>query len=326
MSVTIKDIARIAGVSYSTVSKALNDSPLVKKKTKEAILKVAEQLGYQPNMAAKSLVSKKSQIIGVAWPTVERPAWSTLITKINDLLGQQAYHTLLSINPVDSAITIFNRFHVDAILLFQEESRGRPGLPQSTVPILCYGKPEGQLSAVDVNRRKAMFAAVRYLYERNHRRLAYIGDLSPNDLIQQEKYIGFAEAIIQFGLPTHPLMTMNTAGNSADQGYRLTKQLLHSAYEPTAIVSGSYDITVGVMRALKEEGVIVPADLSLISYDNIPQMASFDVPITAVGAPIERIAAGIVDSLFAIINKTKLSPFCKQIEIELVERASCQPL
>lgn len=73
MNVTIKDIARVANVSYSTVSKALNDSPLVKENTKKKILQIARELGYHPNIAAKSLVSKKSDTIGVVWPTIERP-------------------------------------------------------------------------------------------------------------------------------------------------------------------------------------------------------------------------------------------------------------
>jgi LacI family transcriptional regulator len=82
--VTIKDIAQRAGVSFSTVSKALLDSPLVKHQTKQHILSIAKEMGYQPNIAARSLVSRRSGAIGVVWPSVERAALSSLITSLNE--------------------------------------------------------------------------------------------------------------------------------------------------------------------------------------------------------------------------------------------------
>ncbi|WP_317951116.1 LacI family DNA-binding transcriptional regulator, partial [Rossellomorea marisflavi] len=98
MGVTIKDIAKAAGVSFSTVSKALRDSPLVKEPTKKRITDIAMELGYQPNAAARSLVSKKSHTIGIIWPTIEGTAHSSLITRLNTQLEQLSYTTLISIN------------------------------------------------------------------------------------------------------------------------------------------------------------------------------------------------------------------------------------
>ncbi|GAE92175.1 hexuronate utilization operon transcriptional repressor ExuR [Gracilibacillus boraciitolerans JCM 21714] len=86
MNVTIKDIAKEANVSYSTVSKALNNSPLVKEITKQKILRVAKQMGYEPNLAAKQLVRKKTEVIGLLWPTIERLVLATLVTNISKLL------------------------------------------------------------------------------------------------------------------------------------------------------------------------------------------------------------------------------------------------
>jgi LacI family transcriptional regulator len=326
MSVTIKDIAKVAGVSYSTVSKAINNSPLVKKKTKDRILTIALQLGYEPNMAAKSLVSKKSQIIGIAWPTVERLAWSTLVTKINDLLGQHSYNTLLSINPVESAVSIFNQFKVDGILVFKEENDQEilSEMFHSKVPILWFGKPGFRgFPAIDVNRRKAIFEAVKFLAGLNHKKIAYIGDLSQKNINQQEKFMGFTEGIIQFGLPTHPEMAIDTNGNSLDKGYESAKKLLNSSFLPTAIVSGSYDITAGVLKALKEKGIKVPDDMSVISYDNIPQMSKLEVPINAVGAPVSLIAESIVQSILFLISHQHQTPDFPEIKIELIDRESC---
>ncbi|MFC7395088.1 LacI family DNA-binding transcriptional regulator [Scopulibacillus cellulosilyticus] len=327
MSVTIKDVARVAGVSYSTVSKALNNSPLVKEKTKIKILQAAKQLGYQPNFAAKSLVSKKSSIIGVVWPTVERMAWSALATNINDALVKKSYNMLLSINPLASAISIFNQFRVDGILVFQEERTLLESTDiKSTVPILFYGESgSSHYPEINVNRRKAIFEAVRYLAEMGHRRIAYIGDLSHKEANQQEKLIGFSEGIMQFGLVSHPDMAVHVKKLSWEEGFRATKQLLQSSYRPTAIVSASYDLSAGIIRAVRDASLRIPIDISLISYDNIPQMAGLEIPLTAVGTPVDKLAENLVEALLKIIeHPDSIHPF-DDIDIELNERASCGP-
>lgn len=156
MNITIKDIAKQAGVSYSTVSKALRDSPLVKAPTKNKIISIAEELGYVPNIAARSLVQRKSFTIGVVWPTVERVTLSALITKINELLEERSYTTLLSINKVNTAISTFIRFQVDAIIVFAENEEDSDVVMkyQSKVPILYYGNKENlEYPTIDVNRR-----------------------------------------------------------------------------------------------------------------------------------------------------------------------------
>ncbi|UOF90308.1 LacI family transcriptional regulator [Fodinisporobacter ferrooxydans] len=326
MNVTIKDIARMAGVSYSTVSKALNDSPLVKEKTKSKILNIATQLGYQPNFAAQSLVSKKSNTIGVLWPTVERLALSTLATQINSKLEQHSYSMILSINPIDSAIKLFNRFQVDAILLFDEEQpEQNTEVTSSVVPILCYGElGASKFPTITVDRRQAILKAVQYLTNLGHRRISYIGDLS-RKINQQEKYIGFMEGIMKYGLLSHPQMATDSLGLSWQAGYQAAKSLLESEYHPTAVISGSYDLTVGIIRAIHEAKLQIPNDISLISYDNIPQMENLEIPVTAVGAPIEKISDSIVESLLTIIEHQNLDAKKSFVESELFERSSCCP-
>jgi LacI family transcriptional regulator len=330
MNVTIKDIARLSGVSYSTVSKALNDSPLVKPDTKKKILSVAQKLGYQPNIAAQSLVSKKSKTIGVLWPTVERAAVSSLATKINEELEKNGYSMILSINSVESAINLFNRFLVDGILVFDESvtPNHQLGSISSPAPVLCFGESGSRnIPSLDVNRKEAIYEAVNYLGGLGHKQISFIGDLSKR-VIQQEKYIGFTKGIFDLGLNVHPQMAVDTHGLSWEDGYNATKELLASSYKPTAIVSASYDLTLGVIRALKELGLKIPHDLSLISYDNIPQLAKLEVPITACGAPLEKMAKGIVDTLLILINSNQSGSLVDQLpalKSELIVRSSCVP-
>jgi LacI family transcriptional regulator len=327
MDVTIKDIARIAGVSFATVSKALNNSSLVKPSTKLKIHQIAEQMGYQPNIAAKSLVSKRSRTIGAVWPNVDRATLSTLATKINEELNKSSYSMILSINPAESAIQLFNQIQVDAILVFdRSDPTSYAGPITSKVPVLCYGEPASKgFPSIYVDRRKAIFKAVQYLSSLGHRRITYIGDASNRRISQQEKYLGFTDGIIEFGLLTHPNMTVNSNGLDSYEGYKAAKQLLASSYKPTAIISGTYDLSIGILRALQEENIRIPQDVSFVSYDNIPQMKNLPVPLTAVGGPIDSIAKKVVESILFMIEKNEQLPLIQTVEPELVERDSCQP-
>ncbi|WP_332629424.1 LacI family DNA-binding transcriptional regulator [Halalkalibacter flavus] len=326
MGITIKDIAKHAGVSYSTVSKALRDSPLVKKPTKIKIMKIAEELGYQPNVAARSLVQKKSFTIGVVWPSVERIAPSILITKINDLLEEKSYTTLLSINKVESAIATFNRFQVDAILVFGENKTVLSDSSiQTTVPILYYGlKENSTYPTIDVNRRKAIKLAVNYLQEIGHKKIAFIGDLSDVDPLQKEKAIGFFEAMNVKRASELPDLVIPTNGLEVHDGFHAAKTLLSNNTDITAIISGSYDLTRGILRATSELALHVPKDLSIISYDNIPQSDNLEVTLSTVGVPVTRIAKQINEALLSIIEGNDIQDSII-LEPELNIANSCAP-
>ncbi|WP_202076589.1 LacI family DNA-binding transcriptional regulator [Caldalkalibacillus salinus] len=326
MGVTIKDIARLAGVSYSTVSKALNDSPLVRPDTKQKILDIANELGYQPNIAAKKLVSNQSKTIGVVWPTVNRVALSTIVTKLNEAVEAANYSMILSINDVTSAINLFKRFQVDGILVFETSHQIlREGI-DSQIPLTLIAVPDSPLPSIDVRRRDAIYKAVAYLHNLGHEKLAYVGHLPEQQDGQFEKYIGFTEALIRLGLNPRPEMFVNTEGLYVDHGYRAMHKLLQSGERPTAVIAGSYEITQGIIRATKEAGLRIPKDISLVGYDNIPQMEELEVPVTAVGASAETIANKAVDVLFKYIHDPKAQPTVASIEPEVNERKSCQPL
>src|SRR5699024_1122668 len=192
MSVTIKDIANIAGVSYSTVSKALNNSPLVKKETKDRIVKIAEEMGYEPNFAAQRLVLKQTKIIGLIWPTIERVVLSTLVTEISNEINKTPYSMILSVDPIQTAFETFRHFQVDGIILFDENIDDLIE-PQSAL-LLSYGvsKKKGpKYPIIDPNHEKAMYMAVEYLSTLGHTKIAYIGDLTSHSPMQIEKYQGF---------------------------------------------------------------------------------------------------------------------------------------
>ncbi|GGE26554.1 putative HTH-type transcriptional repressor ExuR [Pullulanibacillus camelliae] len=324
MSVTIKDIAKQAGVSYSTVSKALRDSPLVKPPTKKRIIAIAEQLGYKPNVAARNLVSRRSQTIGVVWPTIERVAHSALITSLNQRLEAINYTTLISINDMKTAFSTFNQYPVDAILAFNDSYS--PIDYTSSVPIVTYGIA-GQHSpflTIDVNRKKAIQIAVEQLIQLGHQHISYIGDLS-GDFLQEEKVKGFKNALELFQLKPFADQTIKVQGLEQYDGYIAARKLLGKKSRPTAIISGSHDLSRGILQAIYENQLSVPVDISLISYDNIPERHHLDIALSTVGVPIDTITKTLVDALMHTIEG-KAVPQTIYLEPELNLASSCQAL
>ncbi|MBS4210202.1 LacI family DNA-binding transcriptional regulator [Bacillus sp. FJAT-50079] len=323
MSVTIKDIAVAAGVSYSTVSKALNHSPLVKPETKNKIIEIANQMGYEPNYAAQRLVKKESKLIGLAWPTLERMAHSVLATKINEEITRNGYSMILSINPIQTSLDIFKRYQAEGIIIFNEDNEKLDNFTIS-IPIISYGVGEGKnLPIIDVNYQKAMYTAVEHLVQYGHKHIAFVGDFSSIDDRQIEKYKGFQKAMEHFQLPFNHDLLINTGGLSWYDGYMAAKRFLQASSLPTAVIGASYDLSAGIVRAIREANLIIPKDISIISYDNIPQMENMEIPLTSVGVPVDRMAVKIVQTILHSIEKAEAIPLIQTLDPLLTERDSC---
>lgn len=328
MNVTIKDIAKIANVSYSTVSKALNNSPLVKPTTKEKIMTIANELGYQPNFAAQRLVSNRTNIIGLIWPTIDRVVLSTLVTEINKKIEKTSYSMILSVEPIPQSLETFKRFQVDGIIYFDESFEKI--IPEMDSPLVIYGvqDPHHNHPVIDPNHAKSMFLAVNHLKSLGHKRIAYIGDLNTEDPRQVNKFNGYLKAMKDLKLPLNEQDHIDTGGLNWNHGYDGVKKLFQFNTLPTAIISGSYDISEGILRRVKEEKMDVPNDISIVSYDNVPQMEKMEVPLTSVGVSLSYLAKNITNKIIEHIEKPD-SPNAKEnilLQPIITERDSCKPL
>jgi len=322
--VTIKDIAERAGVSFSTVSKALRDSPLVQNKTKQHIHSIAKDMGYQPNIAARSLVSRKSGAIGIVWPSIERAALSSLLTRLNEELENYGYITLLSISNIESAIETFRRYQVDAILAFGDRDNKPNPIDSSAmqIPILTYGAADyTPYSAVDVNRGQAIRLAVRHLANLGHKEIAYIGEPKSHDPLQAVKIEAFQEEIRNHGLRLTDDSILQMNGLEFHDGYIAARKMMDRPLRPTAVISGGIDLTRGILRAVSELGLSVPHDVSVVSYDNLPQMENLEVPMTVVGVALSSIADAIAKTILELINAPNMIKTV-HLEPELVIRSS----
>ena len=317
--VSIKDIAERAGVSYSTVSKALNDSPLVKEETKRRILEIARSMGYQRNLLARHLVSGRTRLIGFGLVNLGNPIFANLTIELHRALAALDYRMVIAISPDE--IDLLNQMRADGLVIWADLVSRHPHLMEELgrwqAKTLVIGTDEPvPLPHVRFDRRAGIAEAVRYLRSFGHRRIGFIGSS------QEIKVRAFLEAVEQAGLQPSPDW-LYPAEPTFEGGYRAIRYARPDVPMPTAFIGLNNLITKGALRALLELGYRVPQDVSLIGYDNLPDMQFAEVPITTVGPSLEEVADFAAHRVVDMING-KPGPDAHVIQPILIPRASVE--
>lgn len=296
MAVTLKDVAEACGVSYSTVSKALKNSQLVKPNTKQMIQQKALEMNYIPNHSARALVSKKSGTIGLIWPSVDRVAVTHLITEINLAIKSLGYVMFVSIDDVAAASKKFVEFGCDGIVIFDEgETTNLPPEIYNNVPVVAYDVDRDiPYPIVNVNHAEAMIIAIKELLAKGIDRIDYIGDIRTNDARQITKKDAIANYCEQHRIQYRMI---DSSGLNAIEAETSVKHFLQESSLAPGVICGSYDITVGTINAMGSDEQPI-----IYSYDNIPQIKKIDYPVQAIGVPTAEIAQQVVAILDKVIK------------------------
>ncbi|WP_128656015.1 LacI family DNA-binding transcriptional regulator [Paenibacillus sp. 598K] len=299
--ITIKEIAKLAGCSFSTVSKALNDSPLVKEETKRKVLRIAEQYGYRRNLLARQLVSGKSGMIGLIWQDVDNPLYAQLAMRLFQMFQRHGYETVMMMSPPEQAADWFRQMRVDGLIFWGDVEAHALQLSKRLAlldtPLLVVGSNTHlPVHALQIDRKAGIYAAVEHLHALGHRRIGYIGDGKP------VKERGYREALLDFGLRLHPGDVLE-GGMSWEEGYEAIRRLDAADGLATAYIGGNNLVTRGALRAFAERGIAVPAEVSLIGYDELPEMAYAEVPLTSVGPPLEEVAERTVEMMLTMVRQ-----------------------
>ncbi|MGO1420814.1 MAG: LacI family DNA-binding transcriptional regulator [Staphylococcus equorum] len=296
MAVTLKDVAEACGVSYSTVSKALKNSQLVKPKTKQMIQQKALEMNYIPNHSARALVSKRSGTIGLIWPSVDRVAVTHLISEINRAIKSLGYVMFVSIDDVAAASKKFVEFGCDGIVIFDEgDNSNLPPEIYNNVPVVAYGVDRDiPYPIINVNHAEAMIMAINALLEQGIQTIDYIGDINTNDARQIAKKDAITDYCNAQNI-TYRIIDSN--GLNAIEAEASVKQHLKTDTLSPGVICGSYDITVGTINTIGPENQPM-----IYSYDNIPQIKKLDYPVNAIGVPTSEIAQQIVTTLDKVIK------------------------
>ncbi len=330
---TLEDIAKIAGVSRATVSRVVNNHPNIRESVRERVQQVIDEVGYHPNIAARSLVTQQSGIIGLVIPRniatfFSDPYFPRLTEGIARACNQYDYTlSLFLLATEEDERKLFPRISqsslVDGIIV-QATHLGDellPKLSEGNVPFLVAGRPVNveDASYIDVDNVAGAQNAVAYLIRLGYRRIATItGAL--NSSAGKDRLQGYREALSERGLSIDSDLIIE--GDFTETGgYFAAKQLLNQ--RPDAIFVGSDTMALGVSRALQEEGVRIPEDIALVGYDDLPPAQLITPQLTTVRQPIQRFGFQAVELLLDIIQNGTHPPRRVILGTELIIRDSC---
>ena len=314
--VSIKDIARAAQVSHSTVSRALRDSPLVNPETRALIRKIATEKGYTVSAVARSLVTRRTNTLGVVVTSIADPFVGEVVGGIEEFAHSSGYSVILATCHADPereqrAVRSFQERRVDGILVTASRVGALylPLLREMEVPIvLINNQHPGEFGYhVSIDNPAGACAVTARLLELGHRRIAYIGDRSGLHS-DSERCSGYRDTLIGAGISYDDALVAYGDGGP-DGGLRAMLQLLGQPDPPTAVFCYNDMSAYGAMRAVREHGLRVPEDVSVAGFDDLFLSSFTDPPLTTVRQPkheMGRDAAGILLDLLSGGNPTSI--------------------
>lgn len=290
--ITIKDIAKMAEVSVTTVSRVINNKPDVSKNTKNRVLKIIDKTGYKPNKVARGLVLSKTYTIGLVIPDISNPFFPEVSRGVENKAKSLGYSVILcdtdnDIKEEKRAIELLLSQKVDGIILsFSIDNRETLlELEKKNIPIIQIDREiiDSKFSSVTINNIKSAYKATEHLIKNGHKKLGHLnGNLATKT--GQDRLKGFKEAIRKYKIELNENWIMN--GNySRSSGYELTKKLLKKKKRPTAIFAANDYMAIGAYEAVFETDFNIPNDISIIGHDNIeissvvkPGLTTMDQP------------------------------------------------
>lgn len=295
--VTIKDIAKVAGVTYATVSRALNGQPGVNPLTRQKIIDISKEMNYVPNLAAKRLADKNSKTIGFYWPLKSLFFWR-LCNELHIEANKRGFSILASFGEPEQALRLFNEHFIDRVLFWtgdgwvpsMEFYKARE-LIRNKILLIGGGTMEGA-HQIAIERKEGIFNAVKKLAELGHRRIVFLG-------AETDKMVGFTLGLLEFELEytSDSIITYDGRGPFPDEKL---SSLFSSKQtnKPTAIIVDSQGALFDFLTIIRQCKFRIPDDFSLIVYDSIPEMEQIiEIPITTVGPDIHELAVKALDIL-----------------------------
>lgn len=331
MTLTLEDIGRLAGVSRSTVSRVINHQS-VSPEVRERVQEVIERTGYTPNVAARSLVSGRSGVIGLVIPSrvhslFEDPYFSMLIQGIStasNLAGNTLSLFLFQNAEEESALypRVVTSGFVDG-LIFTATRMGDPLLARvadDNVPIVIIGRPDiDGISYVDVDNRGGGLRAATHLCGLGYERIGILG-APPNTTAGVDRLNGFMEGLAVCGAPLHTRLRVD-GDFSEEGGYQAMLELL--PHHPDAVFVASDTMAMGALRALRERNVLVPNEVAIVGFDGAPASAKSVPALSTIRQPVTETGSRAVHVLNDLITGKVEGPTIEILPVELVVRESC---
>ncbi|MBM7579939.1 LacI family DNA-binding transcriptional regulator [Jeotgalibacillus terrae] len=289
MTVTIKDIAKAANVSFSTVSKALNDSPLVKEPTKQMIISIAKEMGYEVNTAAKILATGKSNSVGIYCPDISRPEYAEYSQEISLQLKNRGFLPCISSSGFEDAKELFTRLKAAAVITIDQNDMSFSGI-ECNIHAFGYNEESNHHSL----KKEAAAKAANLLFKTGHQTVLVVSEYSDSDWLYRE----FKNVALKSG--NHPpSIHHQRISYNTDEFFASMRSILDHMM-PDAVVCTSGKIAELNLLVTNALGLKVPEDLSIMGYDELMNSTS---PVSLFGLHIHKLAERTANEVYNFLNQ-----------------------
>ena len=332
---TTEDVARIAGVSQSTVSRVLNNYPYIRKNTRDKVLAVIEELGFTRDEIARSLVEKRTASIGLILGSISNPFFAetaeVIIQRAQELKYDViVYNTGHKDENLEQAINLLIGKRVEGIIITsvsKNYTKKIQKLHENGFPILLYNSflDIKNVNFIVMDNRKGARLAVQHLIELGHKKIAKISGPSKY-LATYERTVGYKEELVENGYKIDENLIFNSE-YSYDKIYTFTKKLLKKKDKPTAIIAASDQMALAVLDAASSLNLKIPDDLSVIGFDNIRLASNEFIGLTTISQQMDKMSLTALEKLIYLIENKETASSSIQVFLkpELIIRKTTGP-
>lgn len=325
---TLAEVAAAAGVSAMTVSRALNDQPGVSRKTRDAVVKLASEMGYETNRIAQKLSSGHSRVIGVLADHLDNPFVSSLVTGVVRAAAAAGNEVLIyslfdhQKRPPAKVLRLLQQFTDGVVALLPYEFGFVQPLTEGRYPVVTIDNPSehSELPSVAADSYGGARLAMRHLAELGHKRIAFLSGAEQLDSARQRRR-AYDDAVSVLGLVRDPALVL-PGDYTLESGRAAAERMLKLKKPPTAVFAGNDMSAFGLMAVLQERGWKIPEDISVVGFDDLPTASHVHPALTTVRQPIEELGRAAVNTLLAMIAGLPAATAKVTLATELVVRQS----
>ncbi len=311
MAVTIKDIARVAGVSHTTVSRALRDHPAISSETIERVKSLALEMGYMPNATARGLKTRRTRALGVVVSHLDDPFWSEVLQGIDAVLHPAGYSLFVSATLRDKrrereVVEELVQRGVDGVILLAPQFNANQYrlLKNYRLPVAIVnneGAEDFQYSVFN-DDIYGIRLITRHLLDLGHRRIAFLGNAVGGRTTQMREH-GFRQTMEDAGVEVREEYVLMAPTGSPEGGFEAASCLISQPERPTAVVCYNDHMAIGVYSAVIEAGLCIPDDISVTGFDDISLCPYLNPPLTTLRQPKYHLGSGAAEILLKLLDQ-----------------------
>lgn len=331
---TIREVAALAGVAPITVSRVVNNAGYVSAETRQRVEEAIDRSGYVPNSLARSLRWKQTGMLALVLTDITNPFWTTVARGVEDVASDAGLNVILcntdeSASEQDRYLHALAQKQVDGVLLVPVGSAVEPirFMQKQEVPVVVLDRrlPEPVADVVRCDSEDAAYRLVRLLLNLGHRHIALLNGPAAVSTAA-DRLVGYRRALAAAGLGSEAEVVYYGAFSVAS-GYEMTRRALGGPIRPTACLAANNFIAIGALKALAEAGLVVPGDMALVGFDDLPPALVVDPFLTVAVQPAYDMGRQATELLLARLSSQTPAPFREIVlPTEIVERRSTAPV